>query len=86
MAVRVEKLTISLPKKDLEEVKKYEQKLGLSRSAVVRQAVEQWLRLKKNETLAEKYARVFGNRRTVEKHRELSEESLAASRERWPEY
>ena len=76
MAVRTEKVTISLPKDDLRIVAKYEDKLRLPRSVLFRQAIELWLAVKEKEEIRERYIAVYSNSNVRKKQLERVEEML----------
>jgi hypothetical protein len=86
MAVRTEKVTVSLPMDDLKMVTKYEIKLHIPRSALFRQAIELWLAVKEKEEIRERYIAVYSNPKVRKKQLERVEEMLPIALETWPEY
>ena len=83
MAVRTEKVTISLPKDDLRIVAKYEDKLRLPRSVLFRQAIELWLAVKEKEEIRERYIAVYSNSNVRKKQLERVEEMLPIALKSW---
>ena len=86
MAIRTEKVTISLPKDDLRIVAEYEDKLHVPRSVLFKQAIELWLAVKEKEEIREKYITVYSNPKIREKHLERVNEMLPIALEIWPKY
>ena len=86
MALKTEKITVSLPKEDLKMVAKYKNKLHLQQSAIFRQAIKLWLRVMEKEEMREKYIMVYSNNKTRKKQLERTEEMLPLALEIWQEY
>ncbi|PIP16515.1 MAG: hypothetical protein COX46_01775 [bacterium (Candidatus Ratteibacteria) CG23_combo_of_CG06-09_8_20_14_all_48_7] len=86
MAIRVEKVSVSLPKDDLRMLARYEAKLRLPRSTLFRQAVELWLAVREKEEKRKKYLAVYSNLKVRIKQLERVEEMLPLALETWPEY
>lgn len=86
MAVKTEKVTVSLPKDDLRIVAKYENRLRLPRSVLFRQAIELWLLVKEKEEIREKYMAVYSNPGVGKKQLERVEDMLPIALESWPAY
>jgi metal-responsive CopG/Arc/MetJ family transcriptional regulator len=86
MAIKTEKVTVSLPKHDLRMVAEYEGKLHVPRSALFKQAIELWLAVKEKEEIKEKYITVYSNPKIREKQLERVKEMLPIALEIWPKY
>ena len=85
MAIRNEKVTVSLPKDDLKMVAEYESKLRLPRSILFKQAIELWLAVREKEEIRERYIAVYSNLKIRKKQLERVEKMLPLALETWPE-
>ena len=86
MAIKTEKVTVSLPRDDLRMVAEYQDKLRLPRSVLFRQAIELWLAVKEKEEIREKYMAVYFKHGVRKKQLERVEEMLPIALESWPAY
>ena len=79
-----EKVAITLPKEDIRQLKKVEAARKVPFSAVVREAVETWLRIQQEEELREKYRRYYSNPRVKSQEQALTRQTASASARVWP--
>jgi len=86
MATSVEKITISLPKEDIRLMEELGTRISLTRSRLIRKAVEEWLKKKEKELLEEQYKEYYSKERNREKHRKLARQMWEKAKETWPEY
>ncbi len=86
MSVNVEKITITLPKEDLRLMEKLGTRISLTRSRLIRKAVEEWLKKEEKELLEERYKEYYSKERNREKHHKLARQMWEKAKETWPEY
>lgn len=86
MASSVVKVTISLPRGDMERVRDYEARMETSCSGLFREAIELWLAVKEREKVRNIYARVYSRKKAVQNELRLVEEMLPLALEIWPEH
>jgi len=87
MAIRTVKVAVSLPKEQFEQLERLRKQLKLSRSALVSQAIRQFLKIHREEEDIRRY--IEGYRKYPETEEELAEAAalarLALAAEEWEE-
>ena len=84
MAIKIEKVTVSIPKADLKALSHYGTKFQLPRSALFRQAIQLWLKRMEKEEMRQRYAKVYSHGRVKEK--QLREAAGLKNKEERPTY
>lgn len=86
MALKIEKVTVSIPSDDLKSLAQYESKFQLPRSALFRHAIKLWLKRMEKEEMRKTYEKVYAKGRVKEKQSREAEEILPVAMEIWPDY
>ena len=79
-----EKVAVTLPKEDVRRLRQVKTVQHVPFSAVVREAVETWLKMQENEELRERYRRYYSSSQTREQERALARQMTRVSVRHWP--
>jgi hypothetical protein len=77
------KVTVSIPKVDLEKLSEYEKELKLTRSGVFKEAVELWLEVVERQKVEKLYKKVYENKKVIKKDKEIASSLLPLAIEIW---
>ena len=83
MAV-MEKIAVTLPKADVRRLRQVETARKLPFSAVVREAVETWLRIQDDAVLREQYRRYYAAPSVTAREQALARQMANSSGRGWP--
>lgn len=80
----MEKVAVTLPKEDVRRLRQAKTAQHVPFSAVVREAVETWLKIQENEELRERYRRYYSNPQVRAQEHALTRQMARASARHWP--
>ena len=79
-----EKVAVSLPKEDVRRLRVVEAARGVPFSAVVREAVETWLKIQEEQDLRERYRRYYAAHTVRAQAQALAHQMARGSARQWP--
>lgn len=85
MARTAVKLAVSLPQEDVEKMRTRQRTHKVPLSAIVREAVEEWLARKEQEEMEDLYRQYFADLKRRDTHRSLAKTMAATAARSWPE-
>lgn len=85
MARTAVKLAVSLPQEDVEKIRTRQKNHQVPLSAIVREAVEEWLARREQEEMEDLYCQYFRDPKRRATHRHLAKTMAATAAQSWPE-
>jgi Arc/MetJ-type ribon-helix-helix transcriptional regulator len=79
-----EKVTVTLPKEDVRRLREVEADRHVPFSAVIREAVETWLKIQEEKELRERYRRYYSDRKVRTQESTLARHMARGSASHWP--
>lgn len=79
-----EKVAVTLPKDDVRRLRQVESARKIPFSAVIREAVETWLRIQDEQTLKERYQRYYADPKVRAQEEAWTRQMVRSSSQQWP--